>query len=250
MVCLLKMSKMQKKNNVETLSRKDICDSLPNASHVAEVLDRLEECWNMEKDPPNLWHKEPLDGLILTLLSQNTNDKNRDRAYNNLKRIYPTWEDVAQAATEDIKESIRVAGLSDIKSKRMKDILEAVKASFGSYSIKALRDKSSEEARYFLSKLPGVGAKTIACVLLFDLSFPAFPVDTHIQRFSKRIGWAHERCKPEEIETMLEKVVPESRFLGGHVNIITHGRNICLARQPQCSHCAVRDLCMFAKNME
>ena len=245
-----RMRKTPQKLNRGSPLKEKVCKSLPNSFHVVKVLDRLELCWNMEKNPPDLRHEEPLDGLILTLLSQNTNDRNRDRAYESLRQLYPTWEEVAQADTERIKEAIRVAGLSDIKSKRIKEILVAVQDAFGSYSIKELRKRGREQARAFLFKLPGVGAKTVACVLLFDLGYPAFPVDTHIHRFSKRIGWAHDRCKPEEIEGMLEQVVPEERYLGGHINIITHGRNICLARQPRCDKCSVNDLCAFVINGE
>jgi endonuclease-3 len=229
---------------------KSSCTELPNPGHVLAVLDRLEKCWHMEENPPHLRHEEPLDGLILTVLSQNTNDKNRDRGYVNLRKLFPSWESVATASSEDIREAIRVAGLSDVKSKRILEILEQIYKAFGAYSLKSLREKSSEEAKFFLLHLPGVGAKTTACVLLFDLGFPSFPVDTHISRFSKRVGWVKERCKPEEIGAVMEQVVPENRYLGGHVNIITHGRNVCLARTPRCSQCSVADLCVFAGKLK
>ena len=150
-----RMRKTPQKLNRGSPLKEKVCKSLPNSFHVVKVLDRLELCWNMEKNPPDLRHEEPLDGLILTLLSQNTNDRNRDRAYESLRQLYPTWEEVAQADTELIKEAIRVAGLSDIKSKRIKEILVAIQDTFGSYSIKELRKRGREQARAFLFKLPG-----------------------------------------------------------------------------------------------
>lgn len=220
-------------------------------AHVKEILDAFERAWGNETPPsPELRHEEPLDGLMLTVLSQNTNDKNRDKAFDKLKAECPTWDKAAEASAEDIEELIRVAGLGETKAARMKQILEIIKNKFGSYSIKELAKWKTEDAREFLVSLPGVGLKTAACVLVFDLNMPAFPVDTHVARISRRLGWVPEKMPPNKIQTYLESTLPSSRFRGLHLNIIEHGRGICSARKPNCIKCNVREWCEFAKSLD
>ena len=217
--------------------------------HVDTVFDILEELWGKEKEEPRLGHEEPLDGLVLTLLSQNTNDRNRDKGFAALKAAFPTWERTASASAEAIEDVIRPAGLAKTKSERMLQILGAVREAFGDYSLKALAEKDDAEARNYLASLPGIGAKTVACVLLFDLGRPAFPVDTHIARFCRRMKWVEESLPPEEIQPLLEEWVPVERYLGGHVNIIEHGRGLCRARNPECAQCPLKreNLCPSAQ---
>lgn len=212
------------------------------------VLDILESLWGNERNRPELGHDEPLDGLFLTLLSQNTNDRNRDRAFATLKERFPAWDKAAGATQGEIEGLIRVAGLAKTKSERMLAILANVQATFGSYSLKALKTMDDNDVRGYLSSLPGIGAKTIACVLLFDLEKPAFPVDTHIARFCRRMEWVRESLPPDKIEPLMEAWVAPERYLGGHVNIIEHGRGLCGARKPQCQRCPVALLCpVYAK---
>lgn len=213
------------------------------------VFDVLEELWGNEKNEPRLGHEEPLDGLILTLLSQNTNDRNRDKGFTALKDSFPSWELVASASAEAIADRIRPAGLAKTKSERMLQILASLKEKFGEYSLTTLKGKNNESVREYLSSLPGIGAKTVACVMLFDLGMSAFPVDTHIARFCRRMKWAEESLPPDEIQPLLEEWVPETRFLGGHVNIIEHGRGLCHARNPACGKCPLRskNLCPSAQ---
>ncbi|MCE5200944.1 MAG: endonuclease III [Synergistaceae bacterium] len=219
--------------------------------HIKDILDALERTWGNEKAPsPELRHEEPLDGLMLTLLSQNTNDKNRDKAFERLKAEYPTWEKVAAATVENIADVIRTAGLGDTKAKHMKLILEILNEKFGSYSIKKLAGWDAVEAREFLVSLPGVGLKTAACVLVFDLDMPAFPVDTHVARISRRLGWVPEKMPPDKIQEYLEGVLPPSRFRGAHLNIIRHGREICHARKPVCRECSISKWCNFLKGLD
>ncbi|MEG1642451.1 MAG: endonuclease III [Synergistaceae bacterium] len=167
-----------------------------------KILDLLEERWQHEADIPSIvpLFEEPLDDLILTLLSQNTNDINRDKAYDRLRTKFPTWEQVANATKEEIKECIKVAGLGESKSSRMKIVLDTIKEKFGKYSIKELCNWESEEIRSFLTSLPGIGIKTAGVVMVFDLGKPAFPVDTHLARISKRLGWAGEKTPPDKIQ--------------------------------------------------
>ncbi|NLK18453.1 MAG: endonuclease III [Synergistaceae bacterium] len=213
--------------------------------NIDKVFGILEELWGNEAKNPDLGHEEPLDGLILTLLSQNTNDTNRDRGFEALKTAYPEWDAAAAATKEEIADCIRVAGLANTKSERMLLILEKVRETFGLYSLKGLKEWSDEDARAYLGALPGIGAKTAACVMLFDLDKSAFPVDTHIARFCRRMEWASEKTAPEHMQSLLEAWVPRERFLGGHINIIEHGRNLCSARKPRCGKCPLAGLCPY-----
>jgi len=215
---------------------------------IAEVLDLLESCWHNEKTPPGLAHPEPLDGLVLTVLSQHTNDRNRDTAYARLKERYPEWEAAVAAGYDAVLDAVRPAGLAPTKAGRILEILEIVLRDFGRYSLLPLAERAGQnrdEARKYLLALPGVGEKTAACVLLFDMNLPAFPVDTHIARVCRRIGFVPEKTTAEEICALMEREVPPSRYLGGHVNIIEHGRAVCKARAPICPNCAVTGLCNF-----
>ncbi|MDR1732426.1 MAG: endonuclease III [Synergistaceae bacterium] len=209
------------------------------------ALDLLESQWHNEGLPPDLQHEEPLDGLILTILSQHTNDRNRDFAFDRLKERWPSWEETAAAGYDALEEAIRPAGLAPTKARRILEVLEIVRADFGCYSILSLVEKGRDEARRYLLSLPGVGAKTAACVLVFDMGLPAFPVDTHIARVCRRLGLVPEETPPEEICALLEKEAPPSRYLGGHVNIIEHGRAVCRARGPLCGKCVLSGLCDF-----
>lgn len=217
-------------------------------SHAKEILDAFEQLWGCEgRDFPEYEHEEPMDGLMLTVLSQNTNDKNRDKCFDQLKADFPTWDDVAAASVADITDRIRCAGLGEIKAGRMKEILAIVKEKFGVHSIKGLFEWSPEEAKKFLVSLPGVGVKTAAVVLMFDLAMPAFPVDTHVARISRRIGWVPEKMAADKIQEYLEATLPSERFHGGHLNFLEHGRHICDARKPKCGECPILEWCKYGK---
>ena len=219
--------------------------------HAREILDAFERNWGNEGRPsPELKHDDPLDGLMLTLLSQNTNDRNRDKAFEKLKAEYPRWEMAAEAPAERIVDLIRVAGLGDTKAARMKQILAILRDKFGSYSICELKNWDAAKAREFLVSLPGVGVKTAACVLVFDLGVPAFPVDTHVARISRRLGWAPEKMAPDKIQEYLESTLPRERFRGAHLNMIEHGRGICSARKPDCDKCYSKNWCQFSKSLD
>jgi len=216
-----------------------------------EVLNAFEGLWRNEAQPPDgLKHDEPLDGLILTVLSQHTNDKNRDIAFASLKRKYPRWGLVAEASEREIADAIRSAGLGNTKAQKIKKILPIIKECFGSYSIKKLHGWRTEDAREFLIGLPGVGVKTAACVLVFDLEKPAFPVDTHVARIARRLGWVPEKTSAEDIQEYLESVLPPERFRGAHLNFIEHGRKICDARKPKCLECPVKKWCDFGQAID
>ena len=213
------------------------------AAKILQVLDLLEGEYHNEARPPELGHAEPLDGLICTVLSQNTNDRNRDSAFSNLKANFPAWEDVVKAGPEKLEEVIRTAGLAHTKAQRIITILQKIHADFRGYSIKQLAALPREKITAYLRALPGVGAKTVACVLLFDMKIKAFPVDTHVSRVARRVGIVPPKFSPEEICAEFERVVPESRCLGGHVNMIAHGRAVCHSQKPECSKCILTKIC-------
>ena len=229
-------------------SRTTSAGAVPTAcgtlEHIVEVLSRLDDVYSFSSAPPeDFTTGEPLDGLILTVLSQNTNDKNRDMAYKNLRDHYPEWSDAAALSAEELTDLVRSAGLGDTKAARIKHILEKVPADFGEYSLVAMKEWTPEAVRDYLLALPGIGPKTAACVMAFDLDMPAFPVDTHVARVSRRLGWAGEKESAEKIQDFLEATVPHELCRGGHLNIIEHGRKTCAARKAECAKCVLADIC-------
>ena len=216
-----------------------------NTAKILRTLDLLENEYHNESRPPELGHPEPLDGLILTVLSQNTNDKNRDSAYSSLKARFPDWQSVIDAGAEELESVIRTAGLAHTKAQRIITILQKIHSDFGEYSLHKLSGLGREEISLYLRGLPGVGAKTVACVLLFDLKLKAFPVDTHVARVSRRVGLIPEKYSPEEICAEFEETVPEERCLGGHVNMIAHGRAVCHSQRPECGKCVLSGICSY-----
>jgi endonuclease-3 len=189
---------------------------------------------------------DPLDGLILTILSQNTNDRNSDRAYRELKERFPTWEEVLEAGPRAVEDAIRVGGLARTKSERIVQLLENLKASEGSLTLEGLRDLPPETVEQVLLSIPGVGKKTARCVLLFELGLPAFPVDTHILRVTSRIGWIPERASADRAHDILQRRVPPEAMYSLHLNLIFLGRTVCRSRDPKCPECPIRRWCTYA----
>jgi endonuclease-3 len=187
----------------------------------------------------------PVDELISTILSQNTNDLNRDRAFNALRRRFPSWKAVRDARRRDVIAAIRVAGLANQKGPRIQAVLRDISRQRGNLDLGFLRDLPLAEARAWLMHFKGVGPKTAAIVLLFSLGRPAFPVDTHIQRVSGRIGLRPPRMPVEKTHAQLEALFPASAYYAAHLNLIRLGREICHPRRPECPRCPVRQLCDY-----
>jgi endonuclease-3 len=186
-----------------------------------------------------------LDELISTILSQNTNDQNRDRAFQALQRRFHTWEAVRAADVKAVVEAIRPAGLANQKGPRIQQILRAITAERGSLDLDFLKDLPLEEARAWLMKFKGVGPKTAAIVLLFSLGRPAFPVDTHIYRVTGRLGLRPEKLTVENAHPYLEHLFPPEAYYAAHLNLIRLGREICTARSPKCRICPLQSLCSY-----
>jgi endonuclease-3 len=185
----------------------------------------------------------PLDELVSTILSQSTNDANRDRAFKSLRERFAGWESVREAGTEAVVAAIRPAGLANQKGPRIQQVLRQITAERGSLDLSFLKDLPLEEARGWLMKFKGVGPKTAAIVLLFSFGRPAFPVDTHIYRVTGRLGLRPERMTVEEAHPYLEGLFPPEAYYAAHLNIIHLGREICAARKPDCPACPLREVC-------
>jgi endonuclease-3 len=187
----------------------------------------------------------PLDELVSTILSQNTNDLNRDRAFQALRIAFPTWEEVRDSDPVSVITAIRPAGLANQKGPRIQQILREITWQRGKLDLSFLADLPVDEARQWLLQFNGVGPKTAAIVLLFSLNKPAFPVDTHIFRVSGRLGLRPASANAEEAHAILAGLLPPDSYYAAHLNIIHLGREICQARKPQCIRCPLRDLCIY-----
>ena len=185
----------------------------------------------------------PLDELVSTILSQNTNDLNRDRAFHSLRRNFPDWGAIPLADPHSVIEAIRSAGLANQKGPRIQQVLRDISAERGSLDLAFLKDLPLEDARGWLMKHKGIGPKTAAIVLLFSLGRPAFPVDTHIFRVTGRLGLRPEKMTVEQTHGYLEKLLPPDTFFAAHLNLIRLGREICHARNPECPRCPLMDIC-------
>jgi endonuclease-3 len=187
----------------------------------------------------------PIDELVSTILSQNTNDANRDRAFRALRDRFPTWESVRDAKTSEIIEEIRPAGLANRKGPRIQNILREITEKVGTLSLDFLSGLSTEEAKQWLMQFNGVGPKTAAIVLQFSLNLPAFPVDTHILRITKRLGLIPKQLNAKKAHQHLGEMFPEAVYYSAHLNIIRLGREICHARKPNCPICPLQVNCAF-----
>lgn len=197
------------------------------------------------------WHHPltPLDELMSTILSQNTNDKNRDIAFQNLIKTFPSWEQVRDAPQEEVINAIRSAGLANQKGTRMQSILRQVTEECGNLDLCFLADLTSEEARMWLLRFKGVGPKTASIVMQFSLNHPAFPVDTHIYRVSGRLGLRPQKLNVEKTHELMEKLFSLDQYSTAHLNIIRLGREICHARKPLCPKCPLQNHCSYFRNL-
>ena len=209
---------------------------------IGSVHKRLVETYG---EPRRQDSMPPLDQLVSTILSQNTNDVNRDRAYRHLRERFPTWAQVRDAPVEEVVEAIRPGGLANQKAPRIQKALQRITAERGELSLDFLADMPLEQAREWLMSLDGVGPKTTAIILLFSLGRPAFPVDTHVHRVSQRLGLIGERVSAEKAHELLEARLPPDWYYAFHLNLVRHGREVCQARSPRCDACVLDDLCDY-----
>jgi endonuclease-3 len=207
------------------------------------VLNRLRKRYG-ELVPPR--RSDPLEELILTVLSQHTSDVNAERAFEGLRAALPTWDAVVRAPTRSVADAIRSGGLADTKAPRIQAILREVEARWGAFDLSSLAGLSDDEARAELVSLPGVGPKTAAVVLSFSLGRDAMPVDTHVHRVTRRLGLVPPKTSAERADRLLHELVPEGLRTPLHVALIRLGREICKAPTPRCRICPLKDICPTA----
>jgi len=212
----------------------------PPAARIPLILRRLPR---VVTRPVHARRADPLDSLIGTVLSQNTTDANSGPAFERLKAKFPAWETVARAKQAQIAAPIRSGGLAEIKAARIKRILQQIERDRGRLDLNFLDKLPLSEARRYLTNLPGVGPKTAACVLLFSLGKPAFPVDTHVLRVSKRLGLIPPNTTMERAHDIFAELLQPSQMLPLHLGLVRHGRQVCAARRPRCDLCSLAELC-------
>jgi len=213
----------------------------PSPATVREIYRRLRRHFGA-LDPPR--RLDPLEELVLTVLSQNTSDVNRDRAYEAMRRRYPTWEALADADVETLASVIRPGGLANIKAPRILSILETIRErEGGALDLSWMRRGPSSTVTDYLMSLPGVGPKTTACVLAFSLGRPALPVDTHVFRVAQRLGFFERSTDLVAAHRIMNERVPARIRVRMHVGLIRLGRQICRAGRPACRICPLLDLC-------
>jgi endonuclease III len=223
----------------------------PSTRRIRDIRDRLRQVYGI---PGWGAHGQPIEELILTVLSQSTNDRNRDVAYLRLREQFPqdTWPSVRDAPVDEIEQAIRPGGISKVKSARIKDILRAITdtSPSGDLSLDWLADLTVPEAQVYLTSLPGVGRKTAACVLLFALGMRDVPVDTHVSRVGMRLHLFRPGAGFEEMHDTLLAETPRGEELEFHINLLRHGRRTCHARRPECAVCPLKLMCPSAGTFE
>jgi endonuclease-3 len=194
-------------------------------------------------------HLDPISQVASTIISQNTSDVNRDRAFERLRARFASWEVVRDAPVEAIEEAIRPAGLAQQKAPRIKGALQFITQERGELSLDFLKDLTVDEAKAWLTQIKGIGPKTAAIILLFSLGMPAFPVDTHVHRVTQRLGLIGPKVSAEKAHVILEDLLPADIYYPFHLNVIRHGREICHARNPRCEICPLQTLCDYYQKM-
>jgi endonuclease III len=215
----------------------------PDVRRLRAIARRLQKRYGV-LDPPR--RTDPLEELILTVLSQHTSDTNADRAFAALRKRYPTWEAVVRARPAGLADTIRSGGLANTKAPRIQAILREIRERQGSFDLAWMPDAADADVADYLRSLPGIGPKTVAVVMGFALGRPTIPVDTHVHRVSRRLGLVPERSSAEQADAILHQAVPPDLRMQLHVGLISLGREICKAGRPRCELCPLSDICPTA----
>jgi len=206
-----------------------------------DIMDLLKQHYGV---PEPAGRKDPVDSLITTILSQNTNDDNRDVAKQRLDERFDSCEAILNADVEDVAEAVRPAGLGPTKAERIQTFLRMLKEERGDFTLEHVRKMERDEAKRYLQKFPGVGPKTAAVTLCFAFDMPVMPVDTHVYRLAKRLQLIPEDTTRERAHDILEREVPDERVYEFHINLIKHGRRVCTARNPSCQESFLAEYCV------
>jgi len=224
--------------------RTGLQDDPASGRRVVRAADRLRSTFGRPRPGRAL---PPIDELVLTILSQNTSDTNSGRAFDALRRRFPTWGAVARAPRRSIEAAIRAGGLARLKSRVIRETLRRIERERGSFDLAFLNGWPVPEALAWLQRFRGVGEKTACCVLLFGCRRPAFPVDTHILRVARRLGWLPTGADAADAHRRLATLVPVRRYYEIHINLITLGRRLCRPRRPRCGDCPLSRDCRYAR---
>lgn len=214
---------------------------------VGEVIARLRELYGHLRWQP---HRDPMSELVLTILSQHTADRNSGRAFAELISEFTDWDAVRTAPVGALTRAIRFGGLAEVKAPRIKQVLERIRAERGGYDLDFLAGLPLDDARGWLTALPGVGPKTAACVLMFALGRPALPVDTHVYRVAQRLRLVPPKMSANAAHPHLEALVPPDDVYAFHIGLIRHGRYVCTAQHAACDRCTLNDICPSAFSPE
>jgi endonuclease-3 len=229
----------------------------PTHTRVVRIREHLREVYSIPLMRP---HGDPIAELILTVLSQSTNDRNRDVAYLRMRERMASWAQVRDAPLAEVEEAIRPGGISKVKSARIQAILRAISDDPGPAEASAATGSADDlsldwlahapiaQARDYLVSLPGVGRKTAACVLLFAFGLHDVPVDTHVSRVGMRLRLLRPGAPFEELHDQMLALTPPGQELELHVNLLRHGRRTCHARSPACTECALARMCPSRKD--
>ncbi len=219
--------------------------------HLARVYELLIETYGEPQNDPDY---DPLGGLVGTILSQHTSDINSGRAYRQLVATFPTWEEVRDAPTYEIANAIRSGGLANIKAPRIQDVLftlteqrdeKEMTGSLSDYLYSEITKLTPEEGWVYLRSLPGVGPKTAACVMMFNLGQAIMPLDTHVYRTTRRLGLIGPNVNVDKAHTLFARITPPEWVYPLHVNLIRHGRQICHSQRPKCGECPLYGECAY-----
>ena len=225
--------------------------SITPSIHLARVFDLLIATYGEPKNAPDY---DPLGGLVGTILSQHTSDINSERAYQQLVTTFPTWEEVRDAPTYQVAEAIRSGGLANIKAPRIQDALHTLTEqrqeqegtkSLPDFLYNELTKRTPEEAWQYLRSISGVGPKTAACVLMFNMDIPVMPIDTHVHRVSKRLGLIGPKVNADQAHKVFARITPPEWVYPLHVGLIRHGRQVCHAQRPECDRCTLYSQCAY-----
>jgi endonuclease-3 len=230
--------------------------SITATVHLTHVYELLLATYGEPRNEPDY---DPLGGLIGTILSQHTSDINSGRAYQQLIATFPSWEAVRDAPTYRVAEAIKCGGLANIKSVRIQDVLHTLterqqadgqQGELTTYLLQEIRKRTPEEGWRYLRTYPGVGPKTAACVLMFNMHEPVMPIDTHVHRTSQRLGLIGPKVSADQAHRLFARVTPPEWVYPLHVNLIRHGRQICHAQRPECSRCSLYSACAYVGSVD
>ncbi len=219
-------------------------DLISHKEKTAKITQLLENAFG---EPQWQGRGKPLNSLVKTILSQSTNDRNRDVAYKRLRERFPEWEMVMSAPQAEIAEAIRPAGLSNQKSVRIKEILAWIKQTYNTFDLSFMCDMDPAEVTRTFLRLKGIGIKTISVVLMFSCGHDIFPVDTHVHRICRRLGLVPDKASAEKTHWSMQPIVPAGKGYSLHMNFLRLGRTICRAQKPNCPECPLRSLCPSAE---